>query len=74
MGERLMRAALDAADAFGFRRVELSVFSHNSRAYRLYQKLGFVDEGVKVDRILIDGVFYDEVMMARVKGHARCAI
>ncbi|MEQ1652005.1 MAG: GNAT family N-acetyltransferase [Hyphomicrobium sp.] len=67
LGERLMRAALGAADAFGYLRVELSVFSHNTRAYKLYCKLGFSDEGAKVRGILLDGVFYDEIMMARLK-------
>lgn len=67
LGERLMRAALDAAWRFGFLRVELGVFSHNVRAQALYRKLGFVEEGVKRRRIRIDGVFHDEIMMAILK-------
>lgn len=67
IGERLMRASLDAADAFGFTRIELGVFSHNTRAQTLYRKLGFVEEGVKRSHILIDGTFHDQVMMARLK-------
>ncbi|MDX2156684.1 MAG: GNAT family N-acetyltransferase [Hyphomicrobiaceae bacterium] len=67
LGGRLMRAALDAAWAFGFLRVELDVFSHNVRAQALYRKLGFLDEGVKRRRILIDGHFHDEMMMAIFK-------
>lgn len=68
LGERLMREALAAADAFGFLRVELGVFSHNAWAQALYRKLGFVEEDINSRRILIDGVFHDEIMMARVRG------
>lgn len=67
LGERLMREALAAADAFGLTRVELGVFAHNARARALYRKLGFVEEGIKRRRILIDGVHHDEIMMARLK-------
>lgn len=67
IGTRLLHATLDAAWAYGFLRVELGVFSHNARAYALYKKIGFVDEGISRRRILIDGAFYDEVRMAVVK-------
>jgi RimJ/RimL family protein N-acetyltransferase len=63
-GGRLLRSALDAAWAFGYLRVELGVFSHNPRARALYRKLGFVEEGVRRRRILIDGDFHDEIIMA----------
>jgi RimJ/RimL family protein N-acetyltransferase len=64
LGGRLLRSALDAAWAFGYLRVELGVFSHNPRARALYRKLGFVEEGVRRRRILIDGDFHDEIIMA----------
>ncbi len=66
LGTRLLQATLDAAWAYGFLRVELGVFSHNARAYALYKKFGFVEEGVSRRRILIDGEFSDEVRMAIV--------
>lgn len=64
LGARLLRSALDAAWEFGYLRVELGVFSHNPRARALYRKLGFVEEGVRRRRVLIDGEFHDEIMMA----------
>ena len=67
LGTRLMRDALAAADAFGYRRIELSVYPSNPRAHALYRKLGFVEEGVKRRSVLIDGVFYDEILMAIVR-------
>ena len=67
LGEKLLRQALQAADAFGFLRVELGVFAANTAAAALYRKVGFVEEGTKLKAILIDGVFHDEIIMARLR-------
>jgi RimJ/RimL family protein N-acetyltransferase len=67
LGERLLRESLAAADAFGYLRIELGVFATNARAAALYRKAGFVKEGIKRKAILIDGVFHDKVIMARLK-------
>ena len=65
-GTKLMRQSLAAADAFGFTRVELSVYSGNPRAAVLYRKLGFVEEGIKRRSVIIDGTAFDEILMARL--------
>jgi len=67
VGERLLREALGAADAFGYLRIELGVFDSNARAAALYRKAGFVQEGIKRRAVLIDGVFHDEIIMARLR-------
>jgi RimJ/RimL family protein N-acetyltransferase len=67
IGERLLRHAMHAADLFGFQRVELGVFATNAAAAALYRKVGFVEEGIKRKAILIDGVYHDEIIMARLK-------
>lgn len=67
LGERLLRHAVQAADSFGFLRIELGVFSTNEAAASLYRKVGFVEEGTKAKAILIDGVLHDEIIMARFK-------
>ena len=64
LGERLMREAIAAAWAFGFLKIELGVFSHNTRAHALYTKLGFEPEGVRRRHVLIDGTFHDQLHMA----------
>ena len=64
LGERLMRQALEAARAFGFSRVELTVRHDNIRAQALYRKVGFEVEGRKRSAVLVDGVFHDLVVMA----------
>jgi RimJ/RimL family protein N-acetyltransferase len=67
LGARLLREALAAADAFGYRRIELGVFAGNANAAALYRKAGFVEEGIKRRAVLIDGVFHDEIIMARLR-------
>jgi GNAT superfamily N-acetyltransferase len=65
-GTKLMQQSLTAAHAFGFTRVELSVYTGNPRAAALYRKHGFVEEGVKRRSVCIDGTYFDEIMMARL--------
>ncbi|KJC46489.1 GNAT family N-acetyltransferase [Bradyrhizobium sp. LTSP857] len=66
-GEGLLRQAIQAADAFGFRRIELGVFATNTAAAALYRKVGFVEEGTRRMAILVDGIYHDEIIMARLK-------
>ena len=60
IGEKLMRAALDAARAGGFEKIELHVYGRNTRAAALYRKLGFAHEGTRVKAKKVDGE-YDDV-------------
>ena len=64
LGERLIRAALDAAREAGFERISLSVYARNTRAAALYRKVGFVVEGVRVRGKKLDGEYDDVIMMA----------
>jgi len=64
LGRELRRRALDAARAFGLARVELTVRDDNTPAMALYRKLGFEVEGCKRRALLVDGVFYDLIVMA----------
>jgi RimJ/RimL family protein N-acetyltransferase len=66
IGARLMDRTLTQAFATGFVRVELSVRADNLRAQRLYEKLGFVKEGVLRDAVFVDGEFHDAIAMALV--------
>ena len=66
-GEWLLRQAVQAADVFGLRRIELGVFATNTGAAALYRKVGFVEEGIKRMAILVDGTYHDEIIMARLK-------
>jgi ribosomal protein S18 acetylase RimI-like enzyme len=64
VGERLITRALGAAKGAGLERVELEVFASNTPAIRLYEKVGFVVEGVKKKAHKLDGVYDDIVEMA----------
>ena len=53
-----------AFDDLGLHRLELEVYSFNSRAIRFYESLGFYHEGRLRDAIMIDGVYADVVIMS----------
>ena len=67
LGLRLINAALAEARNIGFVRIELSVHSDNARAISLYDKVGFVREGVQRDAVYIDGEYRDAIVMAIVE-------
>lgn len=64
LGERLIRETLADGWAFGFTRIELGVYVHNTRAQALYRKVGFVDEGIRRGRVILEVEPIDEIMMA----------
>ncbi|MDE1852489.1 MAG: GNAT family N-acetyltransferase [Thaumarchaeota archaeon] len=66
VGSALMDYAIKWADSKELKKVVLSVFSTNNAAIELYEKFGFVREGVRRKQFLIDGKFVDEVMMGRL--------
>jgi RimJ/RimL family protein N-acetyltransferase len=68
---RTLFAALDAwAPRHGITRLELTVMAHNERARRLYERVGFVVEGVKRGSLRVDGRDVDELLMAKRPSHA----
>jgi len=64
VGRRLAQAAIAAAWEAGMTRIELEVLASNPKAIRLYEKLGFVHEGVKRRARHLDGAWDDNVLMA----------
>ena len=65
-GLKMMRDIIDHVKQQGFLRIELSVAVINEKAIRLYEKVGFVKEGVlkKFTYLKSENKFLDEVMMA----------
>ncbi len=68
----MLRALL----AFGFdslrlERIELDVYDFNTDAHRLYQRLGFVDEGVARHRIFREGRHVDLFQMSMLAAEYR---
>jgi putative acetyltransferase len=69
IGSKLMAAAIDLAENWlNITRLELTVFTDNTPAIRLYEKYGFVREGTLRHYALRDGQFVDAHMMARLRG------
>jgi len=64
IGRRLAEAAIAAAKDSGMTRIELEVMASNQNAIRLYEKLGFVHEGVKRGARHLDGAWEDHILMA----------
>jgi RimJ/RimL family protein N-acetyltransferase len=64
VGRRLAEAAIAAARERGAERIELEVLAKNTRAIALYERLGFVHEGVKRRARKLDGEYDDIVLMA----------
>jgi RimJ/RimL family protein N-acetyltransferase len=64
LGTRLITRTLHAARAFGLTRVELTVRQDNANAIALYEKVGFVTEGLQRNAALVDGEYENIVEMA----------
>lgn len=65
VGAGLLRATEDWATANGIRRIELTVMSHNVAAIALYERAGFVLEGVKRGAIRVGNAPVDECVMGK---------
>ena len=66
LAERLMRASRAAADADGYRPSSL-VCRATTGAQALYRTLGFVEAGVKRQRVLSDGIDHEQIRMATLR-------
>jgi ribosomal protein S18 acetylase RimI-like enzyme len=64
VGRGLLERTLKAARAFPLTRVELSARADNEHAIALYRKVGFEVEGRRRRSMFMDGVYYDDIIMA----------
>ena len=72
VGTALMVAAVDLADNWlNLIRVELTVWTDNTRAVRLYQRFDFEIEGTLRDYGFRDGRYVDVYAMARLRADRR---
>jgi ribosomal protein S18 acetylase RimI-like enzyme len=66
VGRRLMEHALAfAATMPGVQRLTISVTAGNAAATELYESLGFKEFGREPRSMIVGGLYYDEIMMAR---------
>jgi len=66
VGNRFFEALEKWAMDQGLRRLELTVMTHNVAGKALYEKHGFVVEGVKKDSMCVDGEYVDEYYMGKL--------
>jgi ribosomal protein S18 acetylase RimI-like enzyme len=64
IGTALMATTLQAAKQSGITRVELHVREKNLRAIALYEKFGFVREGLMRRDVFVDGAYENSLLMA----------
>jgi len=68
VGSALMSTLLDIADKWLMLvKVELCVYTDNTRAIHLYEKFGFEKEGIRRKAVIRNGEYVDELMMARIR-------
>lgn len=76
IGSRLATRTIVEANRIGIDRIELTVFTTNVNAIRLYRNLGFRAEGRHPKAVLIDGEYISSMTMALISvpgmdpGHA----
>ncbi len=68
IGSALVEAAIDLADQWlNLRRLELTVYTDNVPAIKLYKRVGFENEGTLRRFAYRDGDFADAYLMARLR-------
>lgn len=65
VADALLEACVESARQLGVRVLKLGVTATNTSAIRLYLRRGFTVYGVDPQVIYHDGVYYDELLMAR---------
>jgi putative acetyltransferase len=68
LGKKMMYGIIDLVKQQGYKRIELSVATENSRAIELYKKIGFEAEGImrKYTYLKQEGRFLDELLMSYI--------
>jgi RimJ/RimL family protein N-acetyltransferase len=64
VGTKIMEYTLNWGKEAGIHKLWLTVFSGNEPAYKLYERFGFVTEGIQKNQACIHGAFQDEIYMA----------
>ncbi|MFS0687938.1 GNAT family protein [Sporosarcina sp. 179-K 8C2 HS] len=71
-GREAFQLLLDFAfDELNLHKVYLRVFSYNERAIKLYQKLGFSEDGRLTEQLYRNGSWHDVILMGLLKRNYR---
>lgn len=66
IGKRLFMEGEKWAIRHNVTRLELTVMVHNINAIKLYEKVGFIKEGIKKNSLFIDEKYIDEYYMGKL--------
>ncbi|KTC85433.1 MULTISPECIES: GNAT family N-acetyltransferase [Legionella] len=66
IGKALIKGALEEAKRKGLTRIELTVRENNKSAIALYEKVGFVVEGLHRNAVCIEGKYENHLSMALI--------
>ncbi len=64
IGSEIMKYTLKWCEIHQLHKLCLTVFASNDSAHKLYERYGFVQEGVQKEQVKINGLYDDEVFMA----------
>lgn len=70
IGASLLKACIVKSWAKGLERIQLEVRSDNTPAIRLYERNGFIREGVKRRSMKFGSVYFDSIQMALLSNEA----
>lgn len=65
LADTLIEACIDWAVERGLHLVKLAVVTTNTAAINCYRRCGFTVYGVEPEALYVNGVYYDELLMAR---------
>lgn len=63
IGSIAMALSIDMAREWGYHKLSLEAHEDNSRALALYRRFGFTECGRRRDQYLVNGRYYDEILM-----------
>jgi RimJ/RimL family protein N-acetyltransferase len=66
IGTHLLDYAIDWALEKGFKKLEANIFTTNKYSLGMFTKAGFVEEGVRKNRIQVGRELIDEVLMGKI--------
>ena len=66
IGPQLLNYAIDWAVEKGFKKLEANIFTTNKRSLSMFTKAGFVEEGVRKNRIQVGRELISEVLMGKL--------
>mgnify|MGYP001064013631 CR=1 FL=1 len=65
VADALLEACASYARGLGVRVLRLGVATHNPSAIQLYLRCGYTVYGIEPESLYVDGVYYDELLMAK---------